>query len=345
MIGPAWVGDMVMAHTLVQRLRAQDPDAELHMLAPAATAALAARMAEIQTVHSVDFLHGEFGFSRRRRLGKSLRADAFDQAFVLPNSWKSALIPYFANIPKRTGWLGETRYGLLNDLRRLNKARYGLMIERFMALATPDGGLPSPSYPLPQLQVDAHNLARCLSEHQLVCDKVAVLCPGAEFGPAKKWPPRHYAQLAVRLIAKGWNVWMLGSPNDRQDAADIVQMAGSPAELVNLVGRTTLLDAEDLLSVAQQVICNDSGLMHVACALGRPTVGIFGSTSASFTPPLGPVGLVVEQALACRPCFSRTCPLGHLDCLESLWPEQVLSQINVCQTTFVASSTDVVRQV
>ena len=180
MIGPAWVGDMVMAHTLVQRLRAQDPDAELHMLAPAATAALAARMAEIQTVHSVDFLHGEFGFfsapsSREVRCGQM----PLIKRLFLPNSWKSALIPYFANIPKRTGWLGETRYGLLNDLRRLNKARYGLMIERFMALATPDGGLPSPSYPLPQLQVDAHNLARCLSEHQLVCDKVAVLCPGA----------------------------------------------------------------------------------------------------------------------------------------------------------------------
>jgi len=328
-VAPAWVGDMVMAHTLVQCLAQCHTHLELHVAAPPATAALATRMTEVEHVHIADFPHGEFGWSKRRATGKRFRAIGFDEAYVLPNSWKSALTPFFAGIPRRVGWRGEARYGLLNDRRRLDENLYPLMIERFMALADPAGALPPKPYPLPKLQADADNLERTLSELGLGeagRENVAVLCPGAEFGAAKKWPAEHYAAVANALLQADWQVWLMGSPNDAQDCQAIA-MAATGAR--NLAGRTSLLDALDLMSVARQVVCNDSGLMHIACALDRPTVGIFGSTSAQFTPPLGELAVVVERNLDCRPCFQRTCPLGHLDCLRGLAPQQVIERLGV----------------
>jgi lipopolysaccharide heptosyltransferase II len=318
---------MVMAHTLVQRLASLHAELQLQVVAPPATAPLAYRMQEVQHVHTADFPHGEFGFGKRRELGNRLKSQGFDQAFVLPNSWKSALVPFFAAIPKRTGWQGEARYGLLNDRRKLDKAAFPLMIERFMALAGDNGELPAKPYPLPKLMPDPENLEHCLRTHNLDAGQVAVLCPGAEFGAAKKWPVVHYAQVARVLLQQGWQVWLMGSPKDQPDCDAIVEALPRTPGLINLAGKTSLLDAVDLLSVAQQVICNDSGLMHVACALSRPTIGIFGSTSPDFTPPLGARAVVVEQSLACRPCFQRTCPLGHLDCLQTLMPAQVLQHV------------------
>ena len=320
-IAPAWVGDMVMAHTLVQCLVAREPTLELHVAAPPATAALATRMAQVSRVHTVAFPHGEFGWGKRRQLGAELAEHNYDVAYVLPNSWKSALVPYFAGIARRVGWHGEARFLLLNDRRKLDKARYPLMIERFMALADVAGMLPAKPYPLPALQPDPENLQLCLTQLGLQLGKVTALCPGAEFGAAKKWPAEHYATVARDVIATGGQVWLMGSPKDQQDCDAIVELAPGCA---NLAGRTTLLDAIDLLSVADQVVCNDSGLMHIACALGRPTIGVFGSTSPGFTPPLGANAQVVEMSLDCRPCFQRTCPLGHLDCLNKLSPERVI---------------------
>ena len=328
-IGPAWVGDMVMAHSLVQCLATQHAHLQLHMAAPPATAPVAQRMAEVDVVHVLDFPHGEFGWAKRRAVGGQFRSEHFDQAFVLPNSWKSALVPWFAGIPKRTGWHGEARFGLLNDRRKLDKTAYPLMIERFMALADPHGGLPAKPYPLPELQPDDANLEKLLDQHNLATEHVAVLCPGAEFGAAKKWPVQHYATVAQQLLSQGWQVWLMGSPNDAADCDAIAALNNGETGLINLAGKTSLLDAIDLLSVADQVICNDSGLMHVACALGRPTIGVFGSTSPGFTPPLGPRAIVVERKLDCRPCFQRTCPLGHMDCLTKLAPAQVLEQVSI----------------
>ena len=198
------------------------------------------------------------------------------------------------------------------------------MIERFMALADDTGELPPKPYPLPRLQADSENRARCLDALSLTPDDVTVLAPGAEYGPAKKWPAGHYAQLAGALLDAGRQVWLMGSPKDVDDCAAI---AAAEPRVQSLAGHTSLLDAVDLLSGVDQVVCNDSGLMHLACALGRPTVGIFGSTSPRFTPPLGEAAVVVEQTLDCRPCFARRCPLGHLNCLNTLAPEQVLRQI------------------
>lgn len=325
-IAPAWVGDMVMAHTLVQCLAARYSHLELHMAAPPATAALATRMAQVQQVHTVDFPHGEFGWGKRRQVAAQLAQLNFDVAYVLPNSWKSALVPYFAGVPKRVGWHGEARFILLNDRRKLDQAQYPLMIERFMALADDAGQLPGKPYPTPRLEIDDDNLRRCIREFGLQDTRVTALCPGAEFGAAKKWPAQHYAAVARRVLEGGGQVWLMGSPSDAEDCAQIAALAPG---CVNLAGRTRLLDAVDLLSLCEQVVCNDSGLMHIACALDRPTVGIFGSTSPGFTPPLGEHAAVVELNLACRPCFQRTCPLGHLDCLRKLEPQLVLDQLNL----------------
>lgn len=323
-IAPAWVGDMVMAHSLLQLLAAQHDNIQLHVLAPPATAALATRMAQVHEVHTLEVGHGQWRMGHRRQTAQRLNQIGFDSAYVLPNSWKSALIPYLAGIPQRIGWRGEARFGLLNRQRPLDKDAYPLMIERFMALASDTWELPPQPYPLPRLVVDDENLQRCLQAFALQADNVVILCPGAEFGEAKKWPAEHYAEVARHLLANGKQVWLMGSPKDVDDCAAIARLAPG-AE--NLAGHTSLVDAIDLLSVAEQVICNDSGLMHVACALGKPTIGIFGSTSAEFTPPLGQLAQVVELQMICRPCFQRTCPLGHLNCLRQLSPQQVIARM------------------
>lgn len=315
-----------MAHTLVQCLRQRAPDVSIDVLAPAATAPVAQRMQEVDNIHVVDFQHGELGLGKRRAVGRGLRGADYDAAFVLPNSWKSALVPWFAGIPCRTGWSGEARVGLLNDRRTLDKTRYPLMIERFMALADPAGALPKSPYPVPVLTADEDNAQLLAQRFGLGLDGVVVLCPGAEFGPAKKWPVAHFAQLAQRLVDAGRQVWLMGSPKDAEDAAGI--HAAVP-DCHNLAGQTSLVDAIDLMSVAEQAVCNDSGLMHVACALGVPTVGVFGSTSPGFTPPLGEHAQVVELSLDCRPCFQRQCPLGHLNCLQQLSAQMVWERLHL----------------
>lgn len=329
-VAPAWVGDMVMAHCLVQLLLAQDADAQIHMSAPAATYPLAARMPGVAQSHHFPVVHGELGLRKRFAFARQVRNHNFDRAYVLPNSFKSALVPWLAGIPTRVGWHGETRYLLLNDRRALDPKAYPLMIERFMALSLPAGqGLDKP-YPLPQLTPDAERAAALVDEHQLdVAQGVLVLCPGAEFGPAKRWPARHYASVAKAALAVGQQVWLLGSPKDLPACLEIEQQVESNpfAQLHNLAGRTRLLDAVDLLSLADAVVCNDSGLMHIACALQRKVVAVFGSTSPDFTPPLGSNAQVLQQPISCSPCFQRVCPLEHLNCLQELAPARVVSAL------------------
>lgn len=325
LVAPAWVGDMVMADTLVQLLRQRRPGVQVHVLAPPATRALAERLTGVAASYELAVGHGEFGLGRRRTVARSLRRQSFHQAIVLPNSWKSALIPWLAGIPRRSGWHGEARYGLLNDRRRLDRQRHPLMIERFMALALEaDEELERP-YPSPALRVDPDNQARLLESLGLTgAGEALALCPGAEFGPAKRWPERHYAAVARHAVAAGRPVWLLGSPAEQDTAERIRSLV---PEAVNLAGRTRLLDAVDLLGAAAGVVCNDSGLMHVACAVGVPVVAVYGSTSPSFTPPLSANAQVLRRDLPCSPCFQRTCPLGHSDCLVGLAPERVIEAL------------------
>lgn len=314
-VAPAWVGDMVMAHAVVPGLC--DRGAEVHLLAPPATAPLARRMAGVAAVHELDARHGEFGWAPRRRAARQLRPLGFDQAIVLPNSWKSALTPALAGIPRRTGFLGEARVGLLNDWRRLDQRRWPRLVDRFAALA---GVAPSP----PRLTADAGAGQRLRRQHGLTAAGPAVaLCPGAAFGPAKRWPASSFAALARRCVAAGCEVWVLGGKADADAGAAIA--AAAPAR--DLTGRTSLLAAVDLLAQATAVVSNDSGLLHVAAALGRPLTAIYGSTTPAYTPPLTQRAAIVAHRLPCRPCFARQCPLRHLRCLRGIQAEEVFAAL------------------
>ncbi len=329
-VGPSWVGDMVMAQTLFACLKRLHPDCRIDVLAPDWSRPLLERMPEVSEALSLPLGHGAFELATRRRIGRSLKG-RYDRAILLPNSLKSALIPFFAGIPTRTGWRGEMRYGLLNDLRALDKQRYPLMIERFMALAYPPGAeLPQP-YPRPSLRIEAASRDAALAAFGLSLDRpVLALCPGAEFGEAKRWPAEHYAKVAELKVRAGWQVWVFGSKNDHPVGEDIRGrlIPGLREEVTNLAGQTSLAQAIDLLACAGAVVSNDSGLMHVAAALDRPLVAVYGSTSPLFTPPLASQVEIVRLGLDCSPCFDRTCRFGHYDCLRQLKPRPVMDALD-----------------
>ena len=323
-VGPAWVGDMVMAQTLFQLLKERDPSCLIDVLAPAWTQALLSRMPEVRESIDLPLAHGELRLRDRYRLGVSLRARRYDQAIVLPNSFKSALVPYWARIPQRTGWLGEGRYGLLNDIRRLSKKQWPLMIQRFMALGLArDERLPD-ALPRPLLHIVPERVTQTLQRLNLPSTDQPVLglCPGAEFGASKRWPAEYYAELAKAKCREGWQVWLLGSSKDKAITDAIDAMTGH--RTVNLAGVTSLTDAVDLLSCTTLVVTNDSGLMHIAAALNRPLVVLYGSTSPAFTPPLSDQAHILQQSLPCSPCFQRECPLGHFKCMMELTPDRVI---------------------
>ncbi len=325
-VGPSWVGDMVMAHSLFQVLKQRHPGAAIDVLAPAWSNALTKRMPEIRRAITSPAGHGELGWRKRRAIGKALRAEAYDQAILLPNSLKSALIPWFARIPRRTGFVGEMRYGLLNDIRKLDKSVLTMTVQRFVALGLDRSERQPPAVPAPRLCVDANQAAVSLDKFGLSTDKpVLALCPGAEYGPAKRWPETHYAEVARNHMDKGGAVWLFGAEKDHAIGEHINRLADHSC--VNLAGRTSLGEAIDLLALADAVVSNDSGLMHVAAALDKKLVAIYGSSDPGFTPPLNPQAHVVSLGLSCSPCFQRECPLEHLDCLNNLSPQQVITAL------------------
>jgi len=329
-VGPSWVGDMVMAQTLFICLKQRHPDCQIDVLAPEWSRPILERMPEVRQALSFPLGHGVLDMATRRKVAQSLRGQ-YEQAILLPNSLKSALVPFFAGIPKRTGWRGEMRFGLLNDIRKLDKQRYPLMIERFMALAFEPGvELPKP-YPNPSLRIDAQSRDAALARFALSVDRpVLALCPGAEFGESKRWPAEHFAKVAEAKIREGWQVWLFGSKNDHAVGETILQrlIPGLREEALNLAGETSLAEAIDLLSCAEAVVSNDSGLMHVAAALGRPLVSVYGSTSPAFTPPLSEQVEVVRLGLDCSPCFERTCRFGHNNCMRELEPRLVIDALD-----------------
>ena len=318
-IGPAWVGDMVMAQSLFKTIQRQHPRAVIDVLAPDWSLPLLAYMPEVRTGISMPVGHGRIGLRERWRLGRALHGQ-YDQAIVLPNSWKSALIPWVARIPRRTGWLGEQRYGLLNDVRRLDKQALPKMVERFVALANDPAS--TPEVLPPKLVVTAAEVAAWQRRFSLVItEPVLALCPGAAYGPAKQWPTAAYAALAKRWVAKGWVIWLMGSDNDQAVCAEIQQQCGEVC--IDWSGKLRLAETIACLSVATAVVSNDSGLMHVAAALDPPVVAVYGSTDPAFAPPLNQRHRILYLGLDCSPCAQRECPLGHLACLQQITVEQV----------------------
>lgn len=331
-VGPAWVGDMVMAQCLFKWLRQCDPNVIIDVLAPSWSFPLLERMPEVAQSIVMPFAHGQLNLRERYRLGRRLQENRYDQAILLPNSFKSALPVWWAKIPLRTGWRGEMRYGVLNDVRILDKKRYPLMIERFIALGAEPNAILSHPYPHPELHISKESQMSALEKHQLQVggQPILALAPGAEFGPAKRWPEEHYAQIANQKLAAGWQVWIFGSPKDGETAKKIMQLTEN--RCVNLTGQTQLAEAIDLLALADAVVSNDSGLMHIAAALHRPLVAVYGPTTAAFTPPLHDKAKVLTLKLECQPCFQRTCPLEHQRCMRDLKPEAVLQAMDEVAT-------------
>ncbi len=319
-VAPSWVGDAILSEPLVALLREPLEAAIVDVLAPPWCAPVYARMRGVRGIIENPIGHGTLDLSRQRAIAAQLRANAYTRAFVLPNSFKSALIPWLAGIPKRTGYTGEARRILLTDPRRLDRRAMPRLVDRFVALAAQRDERP-PLAPSPLLVPNPANAADAMRALGLNLRRpVAIFCPGAEFGPAKRWPAEHFITLARRLLDSGYAVWLIGSPND-QDAAEPI--AAAVPEVRNVCGRTDLGTAIDLLAQASVVVSNDSGLMHAAAAVARPLVALFGSSSPEFTPPLSPLAQIARIEIECSPCFKRVCPLGHFKCMRELSPNVV----------------------
>lgn len=336
-VAPSWVGDAILSEPLVALLRDPFEDPIVDVLVHSWCAPVYARMRGIRRIIENPFGHGKFDLAGRRKLARTLKAEGYSHSFVLPNSWKSALVPYLARIPKRVGYKGEGRYGLLTDARPLDKKAMPKLVDRFAALAVPRGGL-VPMPPSPVLVPDTVNRANAMRALHLKTDRpVVVLCPGAEFGAAKRWPPNQFAELAAMFLRDDLQVWIVGSPNDRIAADAVLNSLGENVHKVrDLTARTDLGTAIDILSSASLVVSNDSGLMHAAAAVGVPLVALFGSSSPVFTPPLSPLAQIAKIDIACSPCFKRECPLGHFKCMRELKPSIVYNLARTALPAYIS---------
>lgn len=332
-MGPSWVGDMVLAQGLFKQLKHIRPDCTIDVAAPAWTLPLLARMPEVNQAIALPFQHKQLAFWQRIKIGRSLRSAGYTQAIILTNSFKSAILPFAAGIKRRTSFLGEMRYGLVNDIRPLDKKVLPRTIDRFVALGLdPAQSLPE-IIPEPALMANYQNGEVTLGKLGIESPKGKVLglCPGAEYGEAKRWPVEHYAQVANDALTKGWQVWLFGSEKDMPVTSQINKLTQN--QCIDFGGRTKLGEAIDLMAKCNAVVSNDSGLMHVAAALGKPLAAIYGSSDPHHTPPMSSVAEVLYQGLACSPCFQRECPLKapseHLACLQKIPPATVIKRLKI----------------
>lgn len=316
---------MVMAHSLFQLLKARAPATALDVIAPPSTAPLLSRMPEVACAITLAVGHGRLGLRERLRLGRRLRTHRYGHAYILPRSYKSALPAWAAGAQRRTGFLGEARFGLINDIRREPAGRKLRTVDRFLLLGVEPGeALPAAAPPRLIADPEAGALAaRALGAR--LGDPILALCPGAEYGPAKRWPAAHFAALARGYQEQGWQIWLLGGAHDKAAGSAIAAL--SAGACLDLTGRTTLLQALDLIGLATAVVSNDSGLMHLAASLKKPLVAVFGSSDPAHTPPLDARAVAVTLKLPCSPCFARNCPLGHLRCLQDLGPDRVAAAL------------------
>lgn len=317
-----WIGDFVRCHTVIKLLRQDFPDRPIDMLATAMVSPLVDYMPGVRKSIVVDLPRRRLALGRHYALASRLRREGYGQALVMPRTWKSALAPCLAGIPLRTGFVGEWRFGLINDLRR-GERELPRMVERCAALALAKGAPLPPEWPRPELTVPASEVAAWRERAGLMrgahCE--VALAPGA-VGPSKRWQAQSYADFARQLVAEGRRVWIVGGPNEKELAAEIA--AVSPSDIRDLTG-ADLRNAILALAAADLTVSNDSGLMHVAAALGKPTIGIFGPTSPHHWAPLNPLAAVIEtpNALSCRPCHKPVCRPGHHLCMRDIAVAQV----------------------
>jgi heptosyltransferase-2 len=317
-----WIGDFVRCHTVVTLLQRRNPLCPIDILTTAMVAPLLDYMPGVRKGIVADLPRKRLAFGQHLALAARLRAEGYGQALVMPRTWKSALAPCLAGIPVRTGFIGEARFGLINDLR-FGERRLLRMVDRCAALALAKDERAPTAWPMPELTVPASEIACWRDRLGLAVQSrpVIAFAPGA-VGQSKRWPAQYFADLATRLVAEGHSVWILGGPQEKNIAAEILR--ADPTHIRDLTG-PDLRNAIVALAAARAAVSNDSGLLHVAAALGKPTIGIFGPTSPWHWAPLNPISAVIETAseLACRPCHKPVCRLGHHRCMHEIEPAQV----------------------
>jgi heptosyltransferase-2 len=321
-----WIGDFVRCHTVVRLLNQRFPGHPIDVLTTSMVLPLLDYMPGVRKGVVVDLPRTRLAFGQHRALAKRLRAEGYGRALIMPRTWKSALAPALAGVPLRTGFVGEARFGLVNDLR-FGERRLPRMVDRCATLALPEGAEAPSQWPLPELKVSATELRAWRERLGLALDgrPVVALAPGA-VGPSKRWPAAYYAELAQRLAAEGTRVWVIGGPGESEIAAQIVR--SDRGDIRDLTG-PDLRNAILALAAAKAAVSNDSGLLHVAAALGTPAVGIFGPTSPWHWAPLNPIAAVIETTseLPCRPCHKPVCRLGHHLCMRDISVDQVSAAI------------------
>ena len=329
-VGPSWVGDSVMAQTLYKRIKKELPSSQIDVISPHWSLALLERMPEVCKKIVSPFSHGETKLLERYRLGQGLKKENYDRAIVLTNSLKSSLIPYFARIGVRTGWLGEFRYGLINDIRSSKKLKKSLMIEKFAALSLYEENYSIENLTFPELEINFANQRNFLEEFSLDYSKnTMAICPGAEFGPSKRWPAEYYAEIAIFYVNKGWNVLCIGSKNDEDIGIEIGSLnnLGCYESFINLIGKTSLQDAIDILAFTEKVVTNDSGLMHIAAAVKTPLVALYGPSSPEYTPPLISKKKILRKTQGYEKVRYGSNEKGYHQSLLDIKPEEVLNAL------------------
>ncbi len=317
---------MVMAQSLFKKIKQNQPTAAIDVLAPGWSVPMINRMPEVESAIELPVGHGELKLRTRLAIAGRLAKNGYDQAIVCQRSWKAALIPFLARIPVRTGYRGQMRYPLINAPRRLDKKKLPRTVDRLVALGCDETAEQPPNFENPALCVDPANQESICSKLGLDHNRrTAAFFPGAEYGPAKQWPLDYFKELAEKLVLSGWQVWIMGSPKDAACGPAIT--GGESPYIRNLIGRTRLQDAIDLISLCDTAVTNDSGLMHVAAAVGTHVEALYGSSTPDYTPPLTEKKTIHYLRLSCSPCFERRCPLGHKNCLKQITPEAVAPSI------------------
>ena len=326
-LGPAWVGDMVLAQSLFKILKLQQPNCKIDVAAPPWTLPLIEHMPEVHKGIALPFGHRQLLLLERIKFGISLRHEGYTQAIILTNSFKSAILPYAANIPQRTSFLGEMRFGLINDIRTLDKIKLPRTVDRFASLGLPAGALLPPVLPEPSLISNKEKALLTLHKLGVVKtpNKILGLCPGAEYGEAKRWPAEYYAEVALDALSKDWQVWLFGSVKDIHITQEINKLTNN--KCFDFCGKTKLSEVINLISLCDSLVSNDSGLMHVSAALDKKLIAIYGSSNPYHTPPMSKKTVIEYLNLECSPCFKRVCPLNHTNCLKQIPAIRVINDL------------------
>lgn len=330
-IGPSWVGDSVMAQSLYKRLKSEEPNCIIDVLSPPWSLPIMERMPEVSENIVSPYFHGDIKLFSRYKFGKHLKVSQYDRAILLTNSFKSSLVPFFADIPIRTGWLGEQRYGLVNDIRKFNQKDKYLMVEKFAALSIKKNNYSLSNLTFPSLEIDLGNQEKALDRLTINTElSCLAICPGAEFGPSKRWPAEYYSEVAHDYINNGWNVLCLGSSNDKEIGKEVesLRSLSQNKQFHNLIGQTSLQDAIDLLAHCSKVVTNDSGLMHIAAAVGTPLVAVYGPSSPDYTPPLLKKSKILRKTEGYEKIRKGDKAGGYHESLLSIKPEEVLSALD-----------------